>query len=271
MKNRNTYRGNLILTTLLVCSFFITNAQDYVRNAPGGSDMAPVSANKKFRLGVSIGPAIPMLDFGSTNVKGSFWDQTSVDSTHLQGFAKTGFHFDFYLSYLISDNFGLMLSVGGNSNSFDGITFSNTIGYSSAAVNGENFYTGEYLIGPFVYFPLDAQSKFSFSAYALIGLVSSNYPQISLAINDTITAAIQFLQGRNSFGFSAGATLAYSLNEGTDVTFGIGYTQSKIIYPSWSETFTAPGYYPATVNHPIDQTYMRMGILRPTVGIAFKF
>jgi len=274
MKHSTTKKGNrhgpcVIIGVLFILSFFKTSAQDYVRSVP--VDQPQMSSDKKFRLGVSIGPAIPMLDFGSTNVKGSFWDQTSIDSTHLQGFAQTGFHFDVYASYLITDNFGLMAMIAGNSNSFNQATFSSTIGYTSNVVNGEDFYTGEYLIGPYFYFPLGTQSKLSLSAFALVGFVSSNYPEVSLAINDTVNAAIQFLQGGNRFGFCFGGTLACSLSDNIDVTFNISYSQTKAVFPSWTETFTAPGYYPATLSHPTDQTSMPIGLLKPTIGIAFKF
>jgi opacity protein-like surface antigen len=251
-----------LLFFILSSSFFIL-AQDYVRP----ETETHVSENKKYSIGVSFGPAIPFKDFASSNVKGSFWDFSSPDSTRLQGFAKTGFHFNITASCLFTDNIGMMLFVGGNSNSFDATSFSSAIGYP-ASVSSGNYYTAEYLIGPFVSFSV--ADKIRINACALFGFVTNSYPVINIALNDTTTLQVNFTSALN-FGYRLGAGVEYSVNKNISVVFQVAYLQSNITYPSWSETYTIPGYYPLNQTHSTDVTTMTTGILSPTIGLKLKY
>jgi hypothetical protein len=273
LKKGNIYWRDTLLTLLFASSFFMATAQDqdYVR-----SGLPPnISDEPKFSIGVSIGPAIPMLDFGSTNVKGSFWDFNSTDSTRLQGFAKTGFHFDINASYMFSPDFGIAVMLGGNSNPIDVNAFSNSMGYQSTSTT-TNYYTGEYFIGPCFSFSLS--KKLKIKASALIGLVGNNYPTFTLNFNDTITYSRTISAGKYAFGYCVSGSLVYSINDNVDFLVNTSYTYAKITYPSWSETevetITFPTYTligTAYLNHPNCITTMVTGILKPTIGIAFKF
>jgi len=245
--------------------------QDYVRTTPSNNF---TSGDKKFNINVSIGAAIPMGDFGSTNVSNSFWDFNSPDSVRLQGFAQPGLHFDLSLTYFISDYFGITAMVGGNSNEFDLNAFSATMRLPATATT-TSYYTGEYLIGPVFCFNMG--SKWKINATILGGFAQNNYPQLTLAFNDTVDYTRAINNGRFSFAFSVGAGISYSITDNLDLSFNMSYMGTTILYPNWIETLQInspnPAYYylPIITNHTNNQTSMETGILKPTIGITVKF
>jgi hypothetical protein len=180
----------VILLFVLVSAFFTLKAQDYVRPSDNNSGTGTaLPGERKFTLGISLGAAIPSGNFASTNVKNSFWDFNSADSTHLQGFAKTGFHFNVTATYQFTDDFGLTLLLGNNSNPFDINAFSSAIGYPASSQTS-NYSTAEYLIGPC--FSLPISSKLKFRVSLLAGIVTSNYPTIDVTLNDSTTYEVTF-------------------------------------------------------------------------------
>ncbi len=263
-----------IILFVLVSAFFTVKAQDYVR--PSGNYTAPetgtpIEGSKKFVLGISLGAAIPSGSFASTNVKNSFWDFNSTDSTHLQGFAKTGFHFNITATYQFTDDFGLTLLLGNSSNPFDINAFSSAIGYPAGS-QSSNFTTAEYLLGPC--FSLPISNKFKFRVSLLAGIVTNNYPTIDVALNDTTTYEVTF-NGATNFAYSIGAGIIYNVTDNIAVQLNLNYTGTTITYTGWTGIYTINGgvysYYPYTSNHPNDVTSMTAGLLKPTFGVEFKF
>lgn len=256
-----------ILVMGCVLSFFISSAQDYYESPQARGKLfknEPYPSNKKFSIAISVGSATPLKSFSSTNVKNSFWDFHSVDSVKLQGFAKTGIHFNITASYLFSDGIGIMLMIGSNSNSFDINTFSSTVGIPFTT--SEGYQTREYLIGPYISF--SEWPKFTFEANAMVGLVTANYPAIALTIVDT-TETIAFNSGK-SFGYSFGGAVKYSITSKIEISINAAYTQTTMVYPGWTDTYTIPGYYPYVISHANDVANMPMGILKITAGVVFR-
>lgn len=255
----------LIFTLTIIIEL---NAQDYaLPTLIPHQRTAPVSTDKRFSVGVSLGAAIPYGDFASTNTipPGSFWNPNPMDSTKLQGFAKTGFNFTINASYLFTHTLGIMVEFGFGSNPFDITTFSNTIGYvanSPTAVFGEF----EFLIGPFVSVPLS--DKFKFNVSALIGEVSVTYPEIDIQIVDT-TYSYNFTGG-TGFAYNIGASLEYQATKSLSVCLEANYLASVITYSGYSETANCPGYYPAYYTSPTYSITMSMGLLKIMAGIALK-
>jgi len=265
MRKKFTLSKKLILFLATGSIIFTLRAQDYTRPSLD-TPPVPVSDDKKFSLGFSIGPAIPMRDFGSSNVSGSFWDQYSNDSTRLQGFAKTGFHFNITASYMFSNEWGIMLTFGSSSMPFDVNTFSNIIGYPTT-ING-GYSVNEYLIGPYI--SLNLVPKLNLKVSALVGIVDIAYPELSLAVNDTVTETLDF-QGGLNFGYSFGAGFEYNVSSSIGIFLNVAYTGSTITYGGWTQTYSAPGYYPFTISHSNDATTMTTGLLKQTIGIEVKF
>lgn len=265
--------GQIKLMLVLACLFLYlaSSAQDYYE---GPKAKTPVKATTTepepneggFNLSVSVGTAIPFKSFSSTNVKNSFWDFTSIDSVKLQGFAKLGVHFNLTASYMFPDGLGIQFMLGSNSNSFDINTFAKTVGVPFTSPDGL-FRTREYLIGPFVSY--SPWPKFTLEANAMLGIVTANYPIITVSFGDT-TQTIEFNPGR-SFGYSFGGALKYSINPKLDFSINSSYTQATIAYQGWTNTFTIPGYYPYIISHTTDIAKMPMGLLKINAGLTYKF
>ena len=257
----------IILMSGCMISFFISPAQDYYNDTKAKDKPVKEKSytEKGFSISVSVGSAVPTKSFSSTNVKNSFWDFNSVDSVKLQGFAKTGIHFNITTSYLFPNGIGIMSMIGNNANSFDIHTFAATVGVPFTTVEG--FHTREFLIGP--YFSFAGGSNFTFEANTMIGIVTANYPTITQTVVDT-TEAIKFNSG-SSLGFSIGGTVKYGITRRISVSVNVSYLQAKIVYHGWTDTYTAPGYYPYVIEHPNDIATMPIGILKITGGFVFKF
>jgi hypothetical protein len=223
--------------------------------------------SRKFILSASIGTSIPYGDFASTNVKNSFWDFRSIDSTHLQGFAQTGFHFNITATYMFNNNVGMIILLGNSTNSFDINTFSTSIGGFPASNLSGNYSTSEYLIGPCFSFPLAKKLNFKFNI--LIGLVNSNYPSINIALNDTTTYE-RDINGGSGFAYNLMGSFVYSITNSIGIIGSLSYMGSTILYPNWTETVTYTGYYPYSISHSTDVLNMKMGILKPTIGVEFR-
>jgi hypothetical protein len=265
-------RKKAILSAFALLALFTVKAQDYVR--PGGSytpstDNNPTATGpKKFSLSLSMGSAIPLKDYASTYVKGSFWDFNSPDSTHLQGFAQSGFNMNVTASYLFSDEFGIKMMLGYSSNPFNINTFSATVGFPSYASTQTNYHVTEYMIGP--YMSLLVAPKLRVELGAMIGLVTISYPEIVVALNDTLTDTYDF-NGGNGFGYCFDAGAEYSITSNLSILINVAYTGSTIKYNGFDETLNSPGYYPYTFSHDTDVPYMTTAIIKPTIGIALKF
>lgn len=265
----------VLVVLIVLCSIGAKaqSGQDYVRSS--SVDNTITSQDKKYSLSLQIGPAIPIGDFASTNVKGSFWDFSSPDSTRLQGFAKPGFHFDFSLTYYVYDYFGIALMIGDNINTLDLAAFSATMGYPATA-STTTYYTGEYLIGPVFSFSLT--NKLKMNASILGGFIKNDYPELTLFFNDTITYTRNISSGNFSFAYYVGLGFVYNINDFLDVTASVSYTAGTVHYPNWTETLQAnstnPNSYvflPNTIVHSNDVTGMAIGLIKPCIGIALKF
>jgi hypothetical protein len=247
----------------------MAKAQDYARPTLEYADKTQEyeKHDRKFIIGISIGAAIPSGDFASTNVKNSFWDFHSIDSTHLQGFAQTGFHFNITAAYMFTDNFGMIILLGNSSNTFDINSFSAAIGGYPASNLSGSYSTSEYLIGACVSYPL--AKNLNFKASALIGLVNSNYPSLNIALSDTETYQ-RDINGGSGFAYNIMAGITYNITNSIGIAVNVAYTGTTVFYPSWTETATYTGYYPFSVSHNSDVLTMTMGLLKPTIGIEFR-
>lgn len=264
----------IILLILPVMFISVSRAQDYIRpNEDTAVNTQYTNKVQKLFIGFSIGTAIPTKDFASHNVSGSFWDFNSTDSTRLQGFAKTGFHFDISATYLFTTSFGIIAQFSDNTNNFDLSSFSSVMGYPAFA-NTTLYRTKEYLAGP--YFSYTATPKLNLDAALLVGLVHNSYPTLTLKLNDTLDYTRELDNSKNVFGFCISAGMSYNLTTRVYLTINIAYTQATLLYPTWTETAqylsTHPASYyykPITFYHNTDETFMKAGIFKPTIGIEF--
>jgi len=259
-----TTNKKIIAFLFAVLNIAAATAQDYARPEPEQYAPEASSADKRFSIGLSFGAAIPLSKFASTSVKGTFWDFHSVDSTHLEGFAKSGFNFTLTASYLFPGNVGIMVMYASNSNAFDINTFSASVGLPSST-NSELYSENEYLIGPFVVLP---EGNFRFTFSALVGLASVAYPEITCNAHDT-TYTYDF-QGGSGFAYNLGAGAEYNFSKWFAALVNINYMNATIQYNGYSITGTIPGYI-AYYSSPTDVLSMPTGMLKITAGIVLRF
>lgn len=252
------------LLTLSMLFILQLESQEYIRPSEEESSIS-LPGKRHFSLTFAAGMSIPESQFASNNVKGSYWDFHSPDSTHLQGFALSGFHFDISCSYLFTDMLGIEIYLGGNTNSFDISTFQGTIGYP-AVVNG-SYYIGEYLAGFNVLVPVAYKISFEFTA--LGGLMTANYPEISYVIQG-VNVTVDF-NSSNVLGFNFGGAFKYAYSPAVDFVFKVEYSLATMVYPGNTYVFSYGYYSSPPQNYTNDITKMPAGILKPEIGISFKF
>jgi len=259
-----TTNKKIIAFLFAAVNIAVASAQDYARPVTESYTEPNSTEDKRFSVSLSVGAAIPLSKFASTSIKGTFWDFHSVDSTHLEGFAKTGIDFTLTGSYLFPGNFGIMVMYASNSNAFDINSFSASVGLPSST-NSELYSENEYLIGPFMVLP---EGNFRFTFNALVGLASVAYPEITCNAHDT-TYTYDF-QGGSGFAYNLGAGAEYNFSKWFAASVNINYMNASIQYNGFSITRNIPGYI-AYYSSPTDVLSMPTGILKITAGIVLRF
>ena len=242
------------------------------------SGVNSVSAqDKKLSFGVNVGYGIPGGDFSSTDAsKQPVVEYPSTDTTHVSGYAKSGFHFNVYGDYMFASVIGGMISIGGNMNSYDVATLNSNVAtaYTKAGFNGTlpaftvsgSYYVGQYLIGPYVSIP--AGSKLRIEIKALVGLTSVNYPTLSYSysffgspISETIT-----VKSSSGFGYNFGAGIKYMVTDMVGLHFNVCYAGCSASYPSYTAT-ASDGTNSSSQTH---NTAMAMSLseIQVTVGAS---
>jgi len=222
----------------------------------------------KLSFGLNVGVGIPGGDFSKNDGSAlPLANTTTPDTTKYNGFAKTGFHFDVYGTYMFSSHVGAMLSLGGTMNSFDAATLqtvANSNGGSGAVVTSSgNYFVGQYLVGPYVALPLGS-NKLQLELKGLVGLVTANYPTIDYA-QGLGTGTITVKSG-SGFGYRFGAGLKYMVADMIGLHFDLGYTGSSITYSSSTQTQSF-GSMSQSETDPVSKT-MSLSLMQVTVGVS---
>ncbi|MFI5149288.1 MAG: outer membrane beta-barrel protein [Bacteroidia bacterium] len=189
----------------------------------------------KMVVGVSVGAGLPMGAYGSTA------KLAAGDTTHVNGFASMGFHFNVNAGYYFMDNVGAMLQIGGNMNGFNMAAYKTTYNVpSSSTATATSYYVGSYLVGPTLRFPIG--DKLGFSARVLVGLMtvkSTKWTDTYTVLGTTYTTN-DYYSSASTFGYNIGAGLKYNLTD----KMGLGL---NIDYLGGSPNFT-------TENHTVSPT-----------------
>lgn len=243
-----------ILLALAIATAFTLKAGNLNVQSSKGDD-------KKVVLGVSVGAGIPLAAYGKADTL------AENDSTHRNGWAKTGFHFDVTAGYLFAGSIGGMIYIGGNMNSFDATSYKTINGFnSSATVTAKSYYLGQYLIGPFLALP--AGDKLKINLRLLVGLVTANTPTITVGENNNVTSTYSG-KGGSGFGYQFGAGIQYNFSESLGMMVNIGYTGSSISYTGYTQSQTNPALSWTYTNTTLKQT-MSMGLITATIGLAIN-
>jgi len=243
-----------ILLLAAVCTAFMLKAGDLTVNGHGGG------GDSKLTIGISVGAGIPMGDLGNKTR-----DTVAADSNKAHGFANTGFHFNASASYIFAGPLGVMVSIGGNMNSFDGPTYTSVNKYPSGeSATGTSYYIGEYLVGPCLSL---GQSSLKINIHALVGLVTANAPTVTTTFSGGSVVSSQ--PSTSGFGYNFGAGIKYNFNEKMGLLVDLGYTGATETYTGYTYVQNYGSSTLTTTNNG-HKAIMNVGIFTATVGIAFN-
>ena len=133
------------------------------------------SAQSKGYVGFSLGAAIPVGDFASTNA-----------SSDEAGFAVTGAGFDVSVAYKFDRNFGLAVMLRGQANGVDAQKLADAIAEETGVSNKvevKSWNTGSLLVG--LHSSVDLTEKLSFEAKAVIGYSNCTSPELKVTYLST--------------------------------------------------------------------------------------
>ena len=256
-----------ILLAAAICSVLLVKAGDesltshHFGGHSGGGGRS--GGGSKFTIGISVGAALPMSEFGTAK-KDSTLNSTS--SIH-NGFAKTGIHFDVSASYMIAGPFGLMAILGGNLNSYDAAT-ANSIYFphGGATITAPSYFIGQYMAGPALSFPA---GQLSVNMHAVVGLVTANYPTIT----ETFSGGTTISTGPNlsTFGYNAGLGIKFNFSSNIGLLVDVCYigTLSAFDYTPITSTSTVTGFSGTSTDQ--SNHNMTFSMVTGSVGIAFDF
>jgi hypothetical protein len=272
----------IFLQIFLVLVYFSVSAQrDSIRSGRQYLKNAYFPGNKKFSLEVNIGAGIPMEDYGNI----SQTPFSTTDTTHLNGLASLGFHFNCTASYLFSQFFGGTIMLGETLNNFNKEKWqtlrNNAVPGITTSVNG-SFYIGQYLIGPYASLPVSNKVQIEFKA--LLGLITATYPTItqtypaSYSVNfPTYIYGIPVTQEKaieksTNFGYYFGTGIMYIASNHIGINLNIGYAGSDIGYPKVTVTFSQSGYLTSSYTEYSTYThFMQLGIFQAAAGISYNW
>ncbi len=238
-------------TILSILAIFTLSTGTCVAKGGGGDDT-------KIVVGVSVGAGMPMGAFGTKDKNSS-----ATDTTHTNGWAKTGFHFDVNFGYKFSDNIGGMVMIGGNMNGFDATTYDTKYNNKAGTTTATSYYTGSYLIGPFLNFPVG--DKFAITARVLGGLMTSKSATLSQDI-PVLGTATQTMGSVSTFGYDAGVGAKIGLTDMLGLGLNADYLGGTPTFTTYTTTFG--GKTSTSTGHKIA---MGTGIINLSVGLVLSF
>jgi hypothetical protein len=214
----------------------------------------------KLIIGVSVGAGIPMGAYGTKD------NTPSNDTSHINGWAKTGFHFNANLGYKFTDNIGGMLLLGGNLNGFDAAAYDtkNRSNFYNGTTTATSHYIGSYLVGPFFNFPVG--DKFAITARVLAGLMTAKYADRTYT-SGSVTAVGKFASV-STFGYDAGAGVKIGLTDVLGIALNIDYLGGTPTFKSQTITTSSP--YGSNSHTYTGSEAMSTGIVNASVGIVLS-
>jgi hypothetical protein len=245
----------------------------------GGHFGHQMSSNddKKFTFSFNAGIGIPFGDFAKTSALGGTNAMPWTDSTHANGFANKGFHFDVGVSWRFTDYIGVAARIGGTICSFNASAYQSAYptvpnipaNQETVMANGSH-YVGEYFIGPMFHIP--AGDQFSFDIKLMAGIVSEQYPDWTISSTDTLShAAEEYKYAHASdFGYCVSAMARYKLDANIGLSLTASYVGATITLPGWVYSNTTPSGFTYSEFSFQDRT-MSLSMLTITGGLTISF
>jgi len=187
--------------------------------------------NKRGYLGISIGAAIPVGEFGSTDIGGEY-----------SGFAKTGLSFQLInFGYRLGKNLGIAGLWSGSAFNMDVDALVNNSGLGAVNVEADPWSFGAFMGGLLISIPSD---KFDIDFRGLIGFSYGKTPEMTISgydIEGNYAFVKQTSGTSNSFAYDLGVGIRYNVSRLICINLLLDYMGSK---PKFStDLFSANGYY----------------------------
>jgi hypothetical protein len=274
---KNTSLVALIISTVFANAAFATKPDTPNNNKKTiTANLIPETQDNKFSIGLAAGTTIPLGGFAASGA--------ASDSTHINGSAQTGIHFNATASYKIYKIIGAMVMVGGNINSYNAAAS----GFAAATVPSGPHYVGQYMAGPYVSIPVG--KKFFIEARALVGLITSHYPELtegtSVSFSGFVGANVSIdtkLKSGAAFGYSGSVGAKYMFSNHFGLTLNVAYSGSNMKYPSYTihTVETASSILSAFSSTPLPNVntttthntpiHMSLGMINISAGAAYSF
>ena len=211
----------------------------------------------KVLVGVSVGAGLPMGAYGTA-------DKNAVgDTSHTNGWAKTGFHFNANVGYKFTDNIGGMLMIGGNMNGFDAASYDSKEGNKAGTTTSNSYYIGSYLVGPFLNIPIG--DKAAFTARLLGGLMTAKSSTLTQSLG-VLGTATETLGSVSTFGYDAGVGARFGLTDMLGLAVNADYLGGTPTFTTYTDTFG--GKTSTSSGH---KRAMGTGLVNLSVGVVLGF
>ncbi len=236
----------------------------------GGVGKAKVKrpdTTKRFTFGINDGYGIPIGPFRKADIsKYPNSRYNSGDTSHLGGYAKYGFHYEFYAALRLFHNFSIMASVGGSNLGYD-ITSLNSqfITYfkpnTVSVTLGDSYYVLQYMLG--ANYNIPTGKHFSLECRAMAGFANSNYPPLSyINIGAQDESEIYTFPEGSGFAYCGGVGLKFITAEGhIGVHVNMTYSGSDIKFTSYSVAYYTQ---PNPSNPNLSNNYIDSGTVNET-------
>lgn len=259
----------------------------------------PVLAqDKKLSFGLNVGAGIPAGHYAKSDssalpLSGFTANEGKLnDTTRYNGFARTGFHFNIYVQYMIVGPVGIKVMVGGSFNSFNISAFNNVYSaiYNQNTGNAGSaaptftasggYYVGQYMIGPCLKFRIT--DKIKIEGQILAGLLTGGYPVLSAKINNSyafdgyttteVGTETFFTTSSNAFAYNINAGIEYMLTNMIGLHFNVGYTGSSLTFADYANiedvTVNGGGFFRPEIFGGVDNSpkTMSIGLIQVTIG-----
>jgi hypothetical protein len=239
-------------TTLLSFVTLLTLSSG-ICTAKGGGD------DSKILIGVSVGAGLPMGAFGTAD------NTPANDNSHINGWAKTGLHFDLNAGYKFTDNIGGMLMIGGNMNAFNASAFDAKNPHPGYTTTATSHYIGSYMVGPFLNLPVG--DKFAITARVLVGLMTAKFAEITETAGSS-TFVTKYATP-STFGYDAGAGVKIGLTDALGLAINVDYLGGTPTFVSYTTTANTAIGSSATTH--TGSAAMSTGLVNLSVGIVLGF
>jgi hypothetical protein len=222
----------------------------------------------KFSFNISVGAAIPFRNLGINNPQLI----SKTDST-AYGSAETGFHFDISINWYFSHHIGFAALFGGSINSFNTKAYNSSINFDEPTTTAaNNFYLREYLFG-FIY-RFCINPKIRINLKGMIGTMAANYPNVTVSFPATTTQSagndLWTIESSDAFVWCFSAGIKYALRKHLSLTGDLSCSIATIQYPYGTLKQSLQGNPALTISYSTP-LYMSLGLLKPTVGVAYEF